>query len=604
MRIILGLSAYFHDSAATLLVDGQIIAAVQEERFTRIKNTPEFPTNAIQYCLREAGISLHQLDAIVFYDKPLLKFERLLETYYDNVPRGMFSFLQAMPQWLDKKLMLRREVRRQLKKIDPSYRQQKPLLFASHHLSHAASAFYPSPFEEAAILTIDGVGEWATATIGKGHGSQIEILREMSFPHSLGLLYSSFTYFLGFTVNEGEYKLMGLSPYGIQQAEETQGFIQIIKEKLVHIFPDGSIRLHRNQFNFEHSLRMVSDKKWFKLFGIARRKPGDAITQSHCNMALAIQQVTEEIILKMANYAQELTQSDRLCLAGGVALNCVANGKLQESGLFNHIWIQPAAGDAGGALGAAMAYYYVHHQRKIDSVHSMDSMKQALLGPEIAEAAIDHFIQKNALSAQYFQSTEARNHYIIQYILLGKVIGWVQGRMEFGPRALGSRSIIAHPSAPGMQRKLNLSIKCREDFRPFAPVMLREEAIKYFECKYPAGYMQFVKKLLPEYRMALPPDYDRFSLDDKLKTPKSEFQAITHVDFSSRLQVVEEENHPFYELLLEMRRQSGNGILVNTSFNTSGEPIVCTINDAYNCFKKTNMDILVIGNYAFTKDNL
>lgn len=603
MKIILGISAYFHDSAAAILVEGQIVGAAQEERFTREKNTAGFPANAIKYCLREAGISLHEVDAIVFSEKPFLKFERLLETYYNNAPKGLFSFLKAMPQWAEKKLMLRREVRFQLKQIDPTYQKQQKLLFAAHHLSHAGSAFYPSPYQESAILTVDAVGEWATASIGRGKGQQIELLKEMSFPHSVGLLYSSFTYFLGFNVNEGEYKLMGLSPYGIADAEETQRFIQIIKKDLLDIFTDGSIRLHRKHFAFEYGLRMVSDKKWAKLFGLSRRKPEEEITQSHCNLAFAIQHITEEIILKMAQTAKALTQSDNLCLAGGVALNCVANGKLQESGLFKNIWIQPAAGDAGGSIGAALAYYYVHHQRIIGEQDQFDTMSQAFLGPEISTDEVEAFSEKNALKPRCFSNAAARNQYVIQNVIQGKVIGWVQGRMEFGPRALGARSIIASPSYPEMQQKLNLAIKFREDFRPFAPVLFRREALKYYGCSYETRYMQFVKKILPEHRLHLPPDYANYSLQDKLSAPRSKFPAITHVDFSSRLQIVEEESHPFYGLLQEMRQQSGDGILVNTSFNTSGEPIICTMKDAYHCFIKTNLDILVVGNYTFTKDH-
>ncbi len=603
MKIILGISGYFHDSAAAIIVEGKIVYAAQEERFTREKNTAVFPANAIKYCLREAGISLHEVDAIIFSEKPFLKFERLLETYYNNVPKGIFSFLKAMPQWAEKKLMLRREVRSQLKQIDPTYKKQQKLLFASHHLSHAGSAFYPSPYQESAILTVDAVGEWATASIGKGNGQHIELLKEMRFPNSVGLLYSSFTYFLGFKVNEGEYKLMGLSPYGIEDTEETQRFIQIIKKELVEILSDGSIRLHRKYFTFEHGLRMVSDKKWTRLFGMSKRKPGEDITQSHCNLAFAIQRITEEIILKMAQTAKTLTQSDNLCLAGGVALNCVANGKLHESGLFKNIWIQPAAGDAGGSVGAALAYYYVHHQRIIGEEQQFDTMSQAFLGPEISTNEVEAFSERNSLTPRRFSNPEDRNRYVIKNVIKGKVIGWVQGRMEFGPRALGARSIIASPSYPEMQKKLNLSIKFREDFRPFAPVLLRQEALKYYGCSYASRYMQFVKKVLPEHRLNLPPDYANGSLWDKLSTPRSKFQAITHVDFSSRLQIVEEESHPFYALLQEMRQQSGDGILVNTSFNTSGEPIICNMKDAYQCFIKTNLDILVVGNYTFTKDH-
>lgn len=603
MRIILGISAYFHDSAAAMLVDGTIVAAAQEERFTRKKNTEVFPENAVRYCLQEAGVSLHEVDAIVFFEKPFLKFERILETYYRNVPRGLWSFLRAMPQWTEKKLMLRREIRRQLKQIDSTYKKQKPLLFSTHHLSHAASAFYPSPFRESAILTIDAVGEWATASIGHGVDNRITLLREMTFPDSLGLLYSSFTYFLGFKVNEGEYKLMGLAPYGVPEGEETMRFKQLIKNKLVEIFADGSIRLNRKYFRFEYGLRMVSDQRWSGLFGIPKRLPAAEITQSHCNLAAAIQQVSEEIILKMAQTTKELTQSEYLCLAGGVALNCVANGKLQESGLFRDIWIQPAAGDAGGALGAALAYHYAHHPRIPNETSLGDSMKQAFLGPAITSGSITDLVKSYSLRPRQFSSVQERDQYVVQEVLAGKVVGWVQGRMEFGPRALGARSIIAHAAHPDMQQQLNLSIKFREDFRPFAPVMLREEAEKYYGYARAGAYMQFVQPLRAEHRYELPPHYADLPPTEKLRIPRSKFQAVTHVDFSSRLQVVEDENHPFYSLLREMRRQSGDGMLVNTSFNTNGEPIVCYLNDAYHCFLRTNMDILVVENYAFIKSN-
>ena len=598
---LLGISAYFHDSAASIVVDGKIIAAAQEERFNRDKNSAVFPSQAIRYCLKEAGITLHDVDDIVFFEKPFLKFERLLETYYNNAPKGLLSFLKAMPQWTQKKLALRREVRRELRKIDTSYKDQKKLLFASHHLSHAASAFYPSPFNDASILVVDAVGEWATATIGKGEGTKIELLREMRFPDSVGLLYSAFTYFLGFKVNSGEYKLMGLSPYGDGKSNETKRFIELIRKELVEIHEDGSIQMNRAYFTFEHSLRMVSDSKWAKLFGIAKREPEEAIIQTHCNLAFAIQSVTEEIVLKMARTAKAITQSENLCLAGGVALNCVANGKIQESGLFKKVWIQPAAGDAGGAIGAALAHYFFRYAENRAVNTERDEMSQALLGPSISEEELEAFCEENHLKPLWFKTNAERNQFTVANIIDGKVIGWVQGRMEYSPRALGARSIIASPSITGMQRKLNMSVKFREDFRPFAPVMLREEALNYFNCDYEAAYMQFVKKIATEHRYPLVKNFNSLSLKEKLEVPRSKFQAITHVDFSSRLQVVEERDHPFYGLLLEMRRQSGDAVLVNTSFNTNGEPIVCDLKDAYNCFLKTNIDILVVGNNAFIK---
>lgn len=597
MRIILGISAYFHDSAATLIVDGQVIAAAQEERFNRIKHSAVFPTKSIEYCLEEGKITLEEIDEIVFFDKPFLKFERILETYYLNAPKGLLSFLKAMPQWTQKKLFLRREIKRELKKIDPKYRKQKKILFSSHHLSHAASAYYPSPFDDAAILVIDAVGEWATATIGKGTGNRIELLQEMHFPDSVGLLYSAFTYYLGFKVNSGEYKLMGLSPYGIENDEETKRFVQIIRNQLVQIYDDGSIRLNRKNFSFEVGLKMVPDRKWKQLFGFPKRNKDEIITQSHCNLAFAIQLVTEEIVSKMALRAKELTGSTNLCLAGGVALNCVANGKLADSGIFKNIWIQPAAGDAGGALGAALALHYSESEEPSRLV----SMKGAFLGPEITPKNVEDFCHKNNLKPELIEDQGELNKFVVEEIVKGKAIAWVQGKMEFGPRALGARSIIASPTIADMQRRLNLSIKFREDFRPFAPAMLKEEGLKYFNCDHDAVYMQFVKKIDPEYRLELSEAYPQMEMSEKLDFPRTKFQAISHVDFSSRLQIVDQKGHPFYELLVEMRKQTGDGIIVNTSLNTNGEPIVCDINDAYDCFIQTDIDILVVGNYVFQK---
>jgi len=604
VNVILGISAYFHDAAAAILVDGEIIAAAQEERFNRQKNSKDFPGTAIRYCLKEAGINLHDLDAIVFYEKPFLKFERLLETNYQNAPKGFFTFLKAMPQWIQTKLPMRSTIRKELKKLDPTYKKQKRLSFSGHHLSHAASAFYPSPFEEAAVLVIDAVGEWSTTTIWKGSGPELCLLNEMKFPDSVGLLYSAFTYFLGFQVNSGEYKLMGLSPYGNASDEQTLSFQKIIREQLVEIFDDGSLRLNRRLFTFEYGLRMVSDKKWEQLFDLKKRKAGDPILQSHCNLAYAIQSLTEEIILKMAKTAADLCASKNLVMAGGVVLNCVANGKIQESDYFENIWIQPAAGDAGGALGAALAYHYSkqNSSRKIN--HRRDTMKHSLLGPEISTEEIESFCIQNQLKPLRFNDEAARNEFTVKEILKDKVIGWVQGRMEYGPRALGARSILANPSSMDMQRILNLKVKNREDFRPFAPVMLKEEAMRYFACDFEAGYMQFVKKLKPDYRFKLPEDYKALHFKEKLAVAKSKFPSITHVDFSSRLQVVDADSHPMNGLLLEMRKQSGDAMLINTSFNTSAEPIVCSLEDAWHCFSRANIDILVIGNYVFQKSSL
>lgn len=597
--VTLGISAYFHDSAAALLIDGEIVCAAQEERFNRKKNTAEFPIQAIKFCINHAQLSVADIDEVVFFEKPLLKFERILETYYRNVPKGWRSFLKAIPDWSQRKLFLKREIRKELKSISSSEKSKYKLLFSSHHVSHAASAFYPSPFEESAILCIDAVGEWSTTSIASGKGNKIELISEMKFPDSLGLLYSSFTYFLGFKVNEGEYKMMGLSPYGNLEGDQTQKFLEIIRTHLVTVFDDGSIRLNQKLFKYTYGLRMVVDKKWEKLFGFPKRVAKEEITQTHANFSLAIQIITEEIVLKLASHAKEITDSKNLCLAGGVALNCVANGKLHESGLFDKIWVQPAAGDAGGALGAALAYYYVAHKKE-KSAFGM--MQNGFLGPKFRDDQIEKYANENDKKFELVHSEEDRNKLITSELIKGKVIGWIQGRMEFGPRALGARSIIALPSIPEMQSKINLAVKFREDFRPFAPVMLKDEAAKYFDFDELTPYMQFVQKVKQEYREDSPKNYNELAISDKLKVPRSKFQATTHVDFSSRLQVVSDENHPFSSLLKEVRNETGDGILINTSFNRNGEPIVCGLNDIFACYEETKIDVLVIGNHIFTKE--
>ena len=598
MIVTLGISAFFHDSAAALLIDGELICAAQEERFNREKNTSIFPSEAIKVCLKETKLEVSDIDEVVFFEKPLLKFERILENFYQNVPKGWRAFLQAIPDWSQRKLFIKREVKNEMKAIGKSKKLNFQLYFSSHHLSHAASAYYPSPFDEAAILCIDAVGEWSTATISVGKGNQIEILKEMKFPDSLGLLYSSFTYYLGFKVNEGEYKMMGLSPFGNIEAQQTQYFLSIIKNQLVSIYKDGSFKINQEYFNYAHGLKMVNDKKWKDLFGFTKRLPQEKLDQTHANFSLAIQIVTEEIILKMALNAQKLTGLKNVCLAGGVALNCVANGKLQESNIFDSVWVQPASGDAGGALGAALALYYVKHRKEKCKV---DAMKNGFLGNEISNKEIQDFCIKEDRPFRYYENNEELNSFLVHRMKKGEVIGYVQGKMEFGPRALGARSILALPSYPKMQSKLNLAVKFREDFRPFAPIMLEDEALKYFELEQPSSYMQFVRKLRPEYRLDLPANFGELTIEDKLKVPRSKFQAITHVDFSSRLQVVSDSNHSLYKLLLETRKETGDGILINTSFNRNGEPIVCNLNDIFTCFEETQMDILVINNYVFEK---
>lgn len=600
---ILGISAFYHDSAAALIKDGLVIAAAQEERFSRIKHDSGFPKQAIRYCLEEAGISVSELKAVVFYDKPLLKFERLLETYYAFAPKGVFSFLQSMPVWLNQKLFLKKTIRKELNQIDPGSAVKIPLYFPEHHLSHAASAFFCSPYEEAAILTVDGVGEWATTTICKGNGNSIEVLQQMNFPDSVGLLYSAFTFYLGFRVNSGEYKLMGLAPYGNPESEQTRTFRALIRNKLIKIYEDGSLSLDQQYFSYAVGLKMVDEKAFKKLFGFDRRLSDDNIEQHHCNLALAIQQVTEEIILKLSNHAKKITGCRYLCLAGGVALNCVANGKIQNEHIFESVFVQPAAGDAGGALGAALSWYYIGLNKDRKATSGKDLMMGALLGPSIKEEAIRSIIRKYQAVSVQISNQQEFNQTIAALLAEGKIVGWVQGRMEFGPRALGNRSILGDPRDADMQKKMNLKIKFREGFRPFAPAILAEEAHRYFQLETPSPYMLFVQSLKKEWQKSLPENYEQLNLNDKLYYLRSDFPAITHVDFSARIQTVEKETNPaFYELLRTFQNHTGCPMLVNTSFNVRGEPLVCTPEDAYRCFMRTDMDILVIENYIFRKE--
>ncbi len=599
---ILGISAFYHDSAAAILKDGEIIAASQEERFSRKKHDARFPSKAVEYCLKEAGVTIDQLEAVVFYDKPLLKFERLLETYYAFAPKGFASFLMAMPVWLNEKLFLKKMIRDELKNIQLYDKKKLKLLFPEHHLSHAASAFYPSPFEEAAILTIDGVGEWATTTICKSNGKNIEILKQLNFPHSVGLLYSAFTYYLGFKVNSGEYKLMGLAPYGDPSAEQTKQFISAIKEKLVKIYDDGSIYLDQQYFNYAVGLRMVKDKKFETLFGFKCRDEEEELTQQHCNLALAIQQVTEEIVLKLAAYAKAITGSKNICLSGGVALNCVANGKLQTSHLFEQIFIQPASGDAGGAVGSALAAHHIYFEKERSVSSAMDAMKGSYLGPSFTSDEIESTIQQYKAVATAFNNRGELSKTVATHIANGNVIGWFQGRMEFGPRALGNRSILADPRNPEMQKKLNLKIKYREGFRPFAPAILAEDVQNYFELNTTSPYMLLVQPVKKDLQYPVPANYHQLSLTDKLYFQRSTLPAITHIDYSARVQTVHKETNPaFHSLISSFKQQTGSAVLINTSFNVRGEPVVCTPQEAYQCFMRTEMDYLVIENYLFSK---
>lgn len=600
---ILGISAFYHDSAAAIIKDGEILAAAQEERFTRKKHDPSFPSYAIAYCLNECNITIDQLEAVVFYDKPLLKFERLLETYYAFAPKGFISFLMAMPVWVNEKLFLKKVIRDELKKIQKYNKKKLKLLFPEHHLSHAASAFYPSPFEEAAILTIDGVGEWATTTICKGNGRTIEILKQLNFPDSVGLLYSAFTYYLGFKVNSGEYKLMGLAPYGNPDDEQTKQFAAIIKKELVTIFNDGSIHLNQDYFNYAVGLRMVKDAAFEKLFGFKRREAEEALKQEHCNLALAIQQVTEEIVLKLAQHAKELTGSNHICLSGGVALNCVANGKLQQQHLFDELFIQPAGGDAGGSVGAALAGHHLYFEKERLPVTGSDRMKGSYLGPSFtADETINKLADYRPVYKK-FTDHKLLNIQTAQLLKDGMVVGWFQGRMEFGPRALGNRSILADPRNPEMQKKLNLKIKFREGFRPFAPAVAAEKAKEYFEIETDSPYMLLVQPVKQSLRNPVPGNYHQLSLNEKLYFQRSSLPAITHIDYSARIQTVHAEtNKAFHDLLQSFGEHTGTYVLVNTSFNVRGEPVVCTPEEAYQCFMRTEMDALVIENCLFLKN--
>ncbi len=599
---ILGISAFYHDSAAAITENGKVLAAAQEERFTRKKQDPGFPTNAIKYCLEWTGFSIDELDAIVFYDKPLLKFERLLETYYGFSPKGLSSFITAIPVWLREKMFLKRVIYEELEKIQDFSKKKVKMLFPEHHLSHAASAFYPSNFEESAILTLDGVGEWATASICYGKGKDLEIVKELHFPHSLGLLYSAFTYFLGFRVNSGEYKLMGLAPYGNPVSPEIEKYKAIIKKELIDIKEDGSIWLNQDYFNYAAGLRMVKDRKWKKLFGFPTRKPEDEMEQHHCDLALTIQQITEEVVFLMAEEAKRITGSKNLCLAGGVALNCVANGKLLERKIFENVFIQPAAGDAGGALGAALAanYLYFKQDRRLNG--KMDSMEGSYLGPEYSYLDIEQMAKKYKAVFTKFDDFDKLAESAAGYIAKGNAIGWMQGRMEFGPRALGGRSIIGDVRNKDMQKKLNLKIKYRESFRPFAPSVLAEDSQEYFNLDSDSPYMLLVAPIQEERKAELPDNYFELPLMDRLYINRSDMPAITHIDFSARVQSVHKETNPRYWTLIDkFKQQTGYGVVVNTSFNVRGEPIVCTPDDAYRCFMRTEMDYLVIGNYLFEK---
>ena len=593
---ILGLSAYYHDSAAALISNGEIIAAAQEERFSRKKHDDRFPAQAIQYCLQEAGIELGDVSKIVFYDKPLIKFERLLETYLSYAPKGFRSFIAAMPVWLKEKLYLKSTLKKELAELGGLDKDKlPPLLFAEHHQSHAASAFFPSPFERAAVLCLDGVGEWATTTAWLGNGNKLQPLWEIDFPHSLGLLYSAFTYYTGFKVNSGEYKLMGLAPYGEPK------YVDLIYKHLIDLKEDGSFRLDMQYFNYCTGLTMTNSK-FDKLFGGPARKPESQISQREMDMAASIQVVTEEVVMRLARSLQKETGERYLCLAGGVALNCVANGKLLRDGPFEDIWIQPAAGDAGGALGAALAAWHVHDKQP-RTVNPDVTTIGSYFGPRYSRDEIKQ--QLDAYGAVYKELPDSELIPQLAQILKDEnVIGWFQGRMEFGPRALGGRSIIGDPRSSKMQSTMNLKIKYRESFRPFAPSVIAEKVSDYFELDRPSPYMLIVAPIKSSLRIAMTEEQQKLFGIEKLNIKRSELPAITHVDYSARVQTVHEETNPrYHQLLKQFDELTGCGVLVNTSFNVRGEPIVCTPEDAYRCFMRTEMDYLVVENFLLAKND-
>ncbi|HHO59338.1 MAG TPA: hypothetical protein ENJ64_03780 [Thiotrichales bacterium] len=600
--VILGLSAYYHDSAAALIIDGKIIAAAQEERFTRRKHDAAFPAQATLYCLAEAGLTMAAVDYVIFYDKPLVKFERLLETYLACVPRGFKSFLAAMPVWLKEKLFLKKTLRKELRAIAPESKDGEksgnkiklpPLLFASHHQSHAASAFFPSPYDDAAVLCLDGVGEWATSSVWLGRGNQLNLQWEIDFPHSLGLLYSAFTYFCGFRVNSGEYKLMGLAPYGEPR------YVDKIKEHLVDIKEDGSYRLNMRYFNFATGLTMTS-KHFDTLFDGPPRQPETEISQREMDLARSVQVVTEEIVLKIAATVHRELGVDNLCLAGGVALNCVANGRLLRESPFKHIWVQPAAGDAGGALGAALLVWH-DYLKQARQPQQPDAMQGALLGPRYAASEIEHYLDSVNAEYQPLPEDELAGR-VARLLAEENVVGWFQGRMEFGPRALGSRSILGDPGSKQMQSVMNLKIKYRESFRPFAPAVKADRAADWFDLDRPSPYMLFVAPLKADKCYTLSEEQNALSGIEKLAVARSTLPAITHIDYSARVQTVDADTRPgFYRLLDAFEKISGYPVLINTSFNVRGEPVVCTPEDAYRCFMRTDMDYLVLGNTLLSK---
>jgi len=592
---VLGLSAYYHDSAAALVVDGQVVAAAQEERFTRRKHDARFPVNAVRFCLEYSGGTPDDIDAVVFYEKPFLKFERLIETYLSFAPRGYRSFAMAMPLWIREKLFQKDLLARELERLG-FMRPAERLLFTEHHQSHAASAFYPSPFSEAVVLTMDGVGEWTTTSVSVGRGKTLEPVREIHFPHSLGLLYSAFTYYTGFKVNSGEYKVMGLAPYG------TPRFTQQILDSLIDVKPDGSFRLDLDYFDYCTGLRMTNER-FARLFGRAPRQADERLEPFHMDVAASVQAVTDEIMLRLTRALATEFRMPNLCLAGGVALNCVANGKVLRDGRFERMWVQPAAGDAGGAVGAALAAYHAHHGRDRVPAGSSDGMSGSYLGPEYGQADIESRLRSAGGRFEVASDDCAMIEQTAAALASGQAVGWFQGRMEFGPRALGARSILGDARSPSMQKTLNLKVKYRESFRPFAPAVLREDVGDWFDLNDDSPYMLLVADVKERHRRAMTDNEQRLFGIDKLNVVRSTIPAVTHVDYSARVQTVHRETNPlFYQLLQAFKSRTGCPVLVNTSFNVRGEPIVCTPEDAFRCFMGTDLDLLVVGRAVLRKD--
>jgi len=593
---ILGISAYYHDSAAVLLVDGRIVAAAQEERFSRKKHDARFPLAAAKYCLEAGGLAAAELDAVAFYDKPFLKFERLLETYLAFAPKGFASFRMAMPLWLKEKLFQKRLLAKELRALDRDVDWVSRLLFSEHHQSHAASAFFPSPFDEAVVLTMDGVGEWATTSAALGRGNQLEVVKELHFPHSLGLLYSAFTYYIGFKVNSGEYKVMGLAPYGQPK------YAPLILDRLMDLKPDGSFHLDQSYFDYCTGLTMISDR-FADLFGGPARDPASRLTQRDMDLAASIQAVTEEAVLRLTRSLARQAGNRNLCLAGGVALNCVANGKVLRDGRFEHIWVQPAAGDAGGALGAALAAYHGHAQKARIPSNGCDSMQGSYLGPEFRQSEIE---TRLAAMGAIFEvlDDEALIARSATALAEQKALGWFQGRMEFGPRALGSRSILGDARSPTMQKTLNLRVKFRESFRPFAPSVLREDVADWFGLQDDSPYMLMVADVLRQHRRSMTDAENALFGIEKLNVPRSTIPAVTHVDYSARIQTVHRDTNPRYHALISaFKQRTSCPVIVNTSFNVRGEPIVCTPEDAFHCFMGTDIEALAAGNCYLRKED-